>query len=91
MKKSRVVARALILWGVLLLLVCAMVTVVFFRVKPLVFTLAKSRAETLVINCVNTAVLNILGENKITYDEIKLIFKTVKNSFSMTIPPHIHL
>ena len=73
MKKSRVIARALIMWGVILLLICVAATVVFFRIKPLIFTLAKSRAETLVINCVNTAVLNILNENGITYDDISKI------------------
>ncbi len=73
MKKNRALSHMLITWGLLLLTVCTIGTVVFFRIKPLVFTLAKSRAETLVINCVNTAVLNILGENGITYDDISRV------------------
>ena len=73
MKKSRVLARALIMWGVIVLVLCVAATIVFFRLKPLIFTLAKSRAETLVINCVNNAVLNILGENGISYDDISRV------------------
>lgn len=73
MKKSRVLARALIMWGVIVLVLCVAATMVFFRLKPLIFTLAKSRAETLVINCVNNAVLNILGENGISYNDISRV------------------
>ncbi len=73
MKKRKIMARALIMWGVLLLLLCAAATAVFFKIKPLIFTLAQSRAETLIINCVNTAVLNILAENDITYDNISRV------------------
>ena len=73
MKKSRVLARALIMWGVIVLVLCVAATMVFFRLKPLIFTLAKSHAETLVINCVNNAVLNILGENGISYNDISRV------------------
>lgn len=70
MRKRKALGYILIAWGAVLLILCVLGTLLFFRLKPLIFTSAKSRAETLVINSANTAVLNILKENDITYEDI---------------------
>ena len=66
-----------VLWRWLALLLCLsfVLFVGFMQVKPLVFTAAKSRAETIILNAANTAVLNILNENNISYDNISIISK----------------
>lgn len=73
MKKIRLLGRILIAWGILLLIIFIVATVLFFRIKPLIFTSAKSMAETLLMNSANDAVLNILEEKGITYNNLSQV------------------
>lgn len=73
MKRRKVIGRALIMWGVLVLTLCIIAGIVFIRLKSLIFTAAKSRAETLLINSANRAVLNVLEENGVAYDDISAV------------------
>lgn len=57
-------------WFVLLLCLCIVFTGCFFSVKPFVFVYAKSKAETIILNAANKAVLNVLNKNNITYSEL---------------------
>ena len=45
----------------------------FISVKPFAFTYAKSEAETIILNAVNEAVLCVLAQNNITYNNISNI------------------
>ena len=45
----------------------------FISVKPFVFIYAKSEAETIILNAVNEAVLCVLAQNNITYNNISNI------------------
>ncbi len=57
----------------MILCILLVIFITFMQVKPLVFTYAKSKAETIVLNAANTAVLNVLRENDISYDNISLV------------------
>lgn len=60
-------------WFVVLLCLCFVLACCFISVKPFVFTYAKSEAETIILNAVNEAVLNVLRENDISYSDISNI------------------
>ena len=57
-------------WFVVLLCLCFVSICCFISVKPFVFTYAKSEAETIILNAANTAVLNIIEKNGISYSDI---------------------
>ena len=57
-------------WFIVLLCLILIFAVCFISVKPFVFTYAKSEAETIILNAANEAVLNVLSENGISYNEI---------------------
>lgn len=69
-------------WAALIVCVCFIVFICFMQVKPLIFTVAKSRAETIILNAANTAVLNILNENDIKYNDISVISKDANGSIT---------
>ncbi|MBR3969157.1 MAG: sporulation protein YunB [Clostridia bacterium] len=54
-------------WLVVLLCLVLLFVTCFISVKPFVFTYAKSEAETIILNAANSAVLNILEKNDISY------------------------
>lgn len=57
-------------WLVVVLCLILIFSICFISVKPFVFTYAKSEAETIILNAANRAVLNILDEYDISYDDI---------------------
>lgn len=42
----------------------------FYKMQPIIFTYAVSKAETIMLNSANEAVIGILEKNDITYDDI---------------------
>ncbi len=82
MKKRKKIGCILVSWGVIMLSFCVMATVTFFRVKPLIFLTAKSRAETVLINSANTAILNILDQREITYDNLSQVSRNEAGSIT---------
>lgn len=60
-------------WFIVLLCLCLILVCCFISVKPFVFIYAKSEAETIALNAANTAVLNILEKNEISYYDISNI------------------
>ncbi len=70
MKNKNAVSRVLLCWGVLLMAVVIAAVSSLFYVKPFVFTYAKSRAESVMLNGCDRAVLGVLRENDISYDSI---------------------
>lgn len=73
---------------IFLLLFCFLISVlillasVFLKIKPLIYTYAKSYAETLFLNAANIAVVNILKENSISYDNIARLSKNSEGQIS---------
>ena len=57
-------------WFIVLLALIFVFIACFISVKPFVFTYAKSEAETIMLNAANQAVLNVLDNNNISYDNI---------------------
>ncbi len=53
-----------------------------YSVKPLVFVFAKSRAETIILNAANRAIINILNDNDITYSDIAVISRDSQNNIT---------
>ena len=68
--KKRYKFSPLLRWLVLIVCLFLIFTTFFISVKPFVFTYAKSEAETIILNAVNKAVLNVLDKNDITYTEL---------------------
>lgn len=60
-------------WIILFFCIFLVFAVCFFSVKPFVFTYAKSEAETIILNAVNEAVLNVLAKNNISYANLSNI------------------
>lgn len=57
-----------------LLLICSLIASVFFlRMRPVIIKYAESIAQTVMYNAANEAVLEILNENGITYDDIVVL------------------
>lgn len=81
-RRRRAIGRALIMWGALLLSLCIGLTAAYFRVKPIIFLAARSRAETLMINNANRAILNILEKNDITYESISAVSRDEQGSIT---------
>lgn len=59
--------------GVIMLAVLVSVMVIYFRVRPLLYVVARSQAETIMLNAASRAMLNVLQEDGITYDSISRI------------------
>lgn len=68
--KKRHIISATKRWILLAFCLSVVVSICFFSVKPFVFVYAKSEAETIVLNAINKAILNILDKNKITYNNL---------------------
>ncbi len=60
-------------WIILIFLLVLIFAICFISVKPFVFTYAKSVAETIILNAINEAVLNVIAKNNITYGDISEI------------------
>lgn len=57
---------------VLIFFLCVLIfiCVAFYKMQPVIITSAVSQAETIMLNSANEAILKILEENNVTYDDI---------------------
>lgn len=55
---------------VFIIIACIISGVCFVKLQPIIFKVAHSNAETIMLNSANEAVLKILEENNITYSDI---------------------
>lgn len=62
--------KPLIIVLVFLIIAAILSGICFFKMQPLIFKIAHSNAETIMLNSANEAVLKILEENNITYSDI---------------------
>lgn len=68
--RSDRVLSVVVRWIGLIICIALVFVLLIYDVGPLVFTYAKSTAETIVLDAANTAVLNVLNENDIVYSDI---------------------
>ena len=59
-----------------ILCLCILLSILFFKIKPLVYTYAKSYAETHFLNSANQSVVEILREENISYNDIVKLSNT---------------
>ena len=71
MKKQ--IKTIIIRWFCFFLIIFILTGILFFRIKPLIFTYAKSCAETIALNAANDAVLAVLEKDNINYDSISKV------------------
>ena len=69
-------------WIVLIVCLALAFVLLIYDVGPLVFTYAKSTAETIVLDAANTAVLNVLNENDIVYSDISNVSRTAEGTIT---------
>lgn len=81
-RKSSKLSYIIIRWICLALVLLIFLLGVFIKVKPLVFTYAKSKAETIMLNAANDAVLSISQGQMIEYTEIANVTKNEQNSIT---------
>lgn len=60
-------------WVILIFALVLVFVICVISVKPFVFTYAKSEAETIILNAANKAVLNVIEQNNIKYNDISII------------------
>lgn len=73
MKKSTFKSVAL-RWLCLILILIVLAFTCFLKIKPLIFTYAKSVAETTMLNALNKAVNDILSQNTQVYNDIARLY-----------------
>lgn len=71
MKRRRYYENAfLIKTAAVLLAVAVLLSVVFYKMRPVILRYAESAAETLLLDASNKAILNILNEQNVSYNDI---------------------
>ena len=71
MKRRRYCENAfLIKTAAVLLAVAVLLSVVFYKMRPVILRYAESAAETLLLDASNKAILNILNEQNVSYNDI---------------------
>lgn len=79
--KDRILS-VVVRWTVLVLSLVVLFFLLIYDVGPLLFTYAKSRAETIVLDAANTAVLNVLSENDIIYSDISNVSRNIEGTIT---------
>ena len=72
-KKREKLKRFAIYITVTILIFSLIITLLYFRVRPIIITAAKSNAETIMLNASSRAMQNILQNDNITYNGISRI------------------
>lgn len=62
--------RALFWVTAVLLIISVLLTVCFYKMRPIIITYAESAAETIFLNSANDAILEILSEQKVSYGDM---------------------
>ena len=81
-KRSQKIRYIIIRWLCLILVLGILLFGVFIKVKPLVFTYAKSKAETIMLNAANDAILLVLEDENLEYEDIAHITKNENQSIT---------
>ena len=83
MKRNSHKFKKVLLFLISFLLIFSVLAVTtFLEVKPLVFTYAKSTAETVLLNAANEAILKVLNKNNITYSKISNVSRDADNNIT---------
>lgn len=62
-------------WLLTALLIAVSIIIFLLRLRKIVFVAAKSEAENIILDSVNKAIINVLGDNNIKYDDIAVVSK----------------
>ena len=83
MKRNSHKFKKVLLFLISFLLIFSVLAVTtFLEVKPLIFTYAKSTAETVLLNAANEAILKVLNKNNITYSKISNVSRDADNNIT---------
>ena len=53
-----------------LLIISVLLTVCFYKMRPLIITYAESAAETIILKSANDAILEVLSEQNVSYGDM---------------------
>lgn len=71
--------KAFFCWFKFLIIVILIISIlsvaVYFRIRPILYLLAQSRAETIMLNAASQAMLEVIAEENITYNSVARISK----------------
>lgn len=65
--------RILFSWLILLLVICVILGYIYYSIQPVIIRYAESVAETVMLNSANEAIVNILENEKFSYDDIAVL------------------
>lgn len=63
----------LLRWLCLLLAICSVLGYIYYKMQPVIIRYAESVAETVMLNCANEAIVNILKDENIDYNDIVML------------------
>ena len=69
-------------WVAVIICLCLILLCGFTKTKPLIFTYAKSTAETIMLTAANDAILYVLESEAVSYDEIAVISRGADNNIT---------
>lgn len=73
LKKIKTISKS---WCGLLLILTVLIIIYYFSVRPIILANAVSKAKNVLTNAVNEAVVTLLKENNIAYDDIAVVSRT---------------
>lgn len=74
-RKNSKIYRILCSWLILLLVISIILGYIYYMMQPVIMRFAVSVAETVMLNSANQAVVNILKNEKFSYDDIAVLSK----------------
>ncbi len=70
LKRRKNINSILLRWLCLLLAICLVLGYIYYKMQPVIIRYAESVAETVMLNCANEAIVNILKDENIGYNDI---------------------
>lgn len=74
-KRKSNIKVILISWLVVLIAISSAFGYIYYKMQPIIFRYAESAAETVMLNCANEAVVNILDKENFDYNDIAVLSK----------------
>ena len=88
-KRQSIKIYILLRWLSLLLVISLILGYIYYKMQPVILRYAESVAETVMLNTANQAVVNILKDEKINYNDI-IILTTDKNGAVTSLETDIY-
>lgn len=81
-KQKSAIYRILFSWLILLLVICIILGYIYYSMQPIIIRYAESVAETVMLNSANQAVINILENEKISYNDIAVLTNNAQGNIT---------